>query len=567
MVAVHVLESRPGAVGRVRTSRAVSAEEWGGAAALAGWIQSRGGCPVPTSHVGLELSTSSGSPTKLLETSLSSASAGWWREGCVAFLVHVGARSESSGRVEVTVGDGATTLGTFSMHVGLPAVIARSRIFSAAVDLTARGGEIDLVVEAYATISGVVVDLVQVVELPRSLLELDALDRAVLPASCDANAPIQDNAYLSARGAVDAYLYADARRQGFFHACDRDNPILVSGALAKTELFPFGIPLLTAARAPGDATRDDVVVAIEASFDDAGDATNKAILYVDTDEGGSALSASPTGASWATYLFRPEVVCEDLSEPDGLPGSVFERLRIYAESPAAGTGTPVLKIGTISVFSTNAEAEKGFSASNYYAAATTDTIPGSDAMTQSVMFRVDSISGFQTVWSKRTANSGWRWLLTNTGAIRFEYADGTTQHQILSGVLTAGRTYVATASWDGTNLRLVVGQTAATPVAGGAGYSAAAIATSIGAASGGGLPAPGLSILGLAASSTVALSDAQMQAHNAVCAAVGDMRPFGGCEHLFSARFGLHADLLGADTDSFTLNGTTTLERLAPRMG
>lgn len=568
MVAVNVLEARPAVPEqRVRTSRAVSAEEWGAAAALAGWIQSRGGCPVPASHVGLTLSTSSGSPTKLLQTSLSTASAGWWREGCVAFLVHVGARSAGRAQVHVTVGDGVTTLGTFSLPVGQPSFVSISRPFFGRIDLAARGGEIDLVIEAYATASGVVVDSVQVTEMPRSLLELDAQDHAVLPASCDAAAAILDHPYLSARGAVDAYLYADARRQGFFHALDRDNPIVISGALSKTELFPFGIPLLAPVRQPGDAVSTDIVVAIDASFADDGDSANKALLYVETDEGGALLTASPASPSWQTYLFRPEIACEDLDAEDGLPGSAWESLRIYAESPAAGAGTPVLKIGTISVFAANAEAERGFSAANYYAAPTTGTIPGSNAMTQTVVFRVDAISGFQTIWAKRTGNTGWRWMLTNTGAVRFEYADGATQHNIFSSALSAGRTYVASASWDGSNLRLVVGQVAATPVAGGGGYAAAPVATTIGAGPGGAFPASNLSILGLAASSTVALSDAQMQAHNALCAAVGDVRAFGGCEHLFSARFGLHADLLGDDADSLNLNGTTTLERFAPRMG
>ena len=56
-----------------------------------------------------------------------------------------------------------------------------------------------------------------------------------------------------------------------------------------------------------------------------------------------------------------------------------------------------------------------------------------------------------------------------------------------------------------------------------------------------------------------------MAAHNALCAGVGDVRPFVGCETLVSARFGLHVDLLGGV--DFQAVGTTTRERLVPRVG
>lgn len=555
-------------VGRVRTSRVVSAEEWGGAASLAGWVHSRGGSALAASHVGLEISTVS--PQTVLDTSLATASSGWWREGAMGFALLVTGHREPDvvsygGTLEITASDGVTTYGTWLIRLDntVPRAIRRFELPS--FDLAARGGEVRLLVTAQASIAGLHVDVVQVMELPRASLELDEADAAVLPASCGPNAPIYDVRHLSARGAVDAYLRADARRQSYFHALSREHHIKITPEMAfpKTELFPFGIPMLAPIGAPGDSVSGAVVVAVDARFNDAGDPGNKANVYVETDLGGASVVQAVNSASWSTLLFRPSVAAEDLDAIDGRPGGAWELLRISAEV-AYSSGAPVLDIGTISVFGANAEAAHGFAASDYYRGSIED-LQGSDTMTHTVMFRVDSLAGFQTVWSKRSGFGGWRWLVTGTGALRFEYADGSAQHQISSAALTVGRTYVASASWDGSHLRLVVGQVASTPVAGGAPYSSALTPTGIGASSGGGLPAAGLSILGTAASSTVALSDAQMQSHNALCAGVGDVRPFPGCQSLYSARHGLHTDLLG--DAHFEVVGAPASSTFAPRMG
>lgn len=556
-------------VERVRTSRVVSAEEWGGAATLAAWVQSRGGSAIVAHHVGHQISTVS--PQTILDTTLTDASAGWWREGAMAFAILVTGHREPDvvsygGTIDVTASDGVTTYGTWQLRLDntIPRQLRRFEIQH--FDLAGRGGEIRLLVTAQASIAGLYVDLVQVMELPRAALTLDAADAAVLPASCGPHSPIYDVRHLSARGAVDAYLRADSRRQSYFHALSREAPIVIATSVTVpfTELWPLGIPLQGQIRAPGDTTTTEIVVAMDVRFDNAADPGNKATIRVATDQGGASIDTAVTSATWTTIVVRPAVAVEALDTVDGRLAGLWEMLRISAQVVRA-SGEPVLEIGTTSVHQVNAEGERAFSAGTYYQSASTADVQGSDTMTHTVMFRLDAISGFQTIWSKRASNSGWRWLVTNTGAVRFEYADGAVQHQILSAVLTAGRTYVASASWDGTNLRLVVNQVASTPVAGGAAYSPATIAVGLGASSGGGLPAANLTILGCAASSTVALSDAAMAAHNALCAGVGDVRPFVGCETLVSARFGLHVDLLGGV--DFQAVGTTTRERLVPRVG
>lgn len=551
---------------RVRTSRVVSSEEWGGAAELAAWVHGHGGSALPAQHVGLEIST--GAPTTILDTSLTDASYGWWREPTVALALLVTAHREGvvggyGGSIVVTAGDGTTTFGSWTIRLDLTVPRATRTFELQHFDLPSRGGEIRLVVTAVASVAGLFVDLVQAMEQPRSKLLLDAADYAVLSGSCGAHSPIYDVQYLSARGAVDAYLHTDWRRQGYFHHGSRSNPMQFAGTVLPIELFPFGIPMQAQIRSPGDVTRDDVVVAIEARFNNDGDPGNKAILYVTTDEGGAALSTVVTSAAWATYLFRPDVACEDLDSEDGLSAAAWELLRISAES-GGGAGAPLLEIGTIGVYSVNAEGERGFSASDFYTEAAGAALPGTGTMTRSVMFRLDGVpGGSEILFADYAGSDGWALYLYGATVI-FEIDDGATFYFIASAALTAGETYVATASWDGADLRLVIDQTIVTAVPVAAALSPASAGASIGAIAGGAIPAPNATILGAAASDVVALSEVQMQNHNALCAAVADMRPFGTCEHLYSARFGLHVDLLGyAD---LTLTGTTTLERFVPRM-
>lgn len=557
----------------MRTSRVVGAEEWGGAAALANWIQSRGGCPGPSSHVGLEIPT--GAPTTIFDTRLTTESGGWWREGAFAFALLVTGHREPDvstlgGVIDLEASDGTTTFGSWRIDLVnvANAALGRVNLLRAfdlqSFDLAARGGEIELVVTAQANIVGLYVDLVQVMELPRSVLALGVADRAVLPASCEANSPVFDVRHLSARGAVDAVLYADARRQCYFRALTREHPIVldVSSSFPKTELFPFGIPLQAPIGAPGDLTSGEVVVAIEARFDDVGDGANKAFLYVDTDEGGSALTASVLSSSWTTILLRPTVAAEDLDAVDGLPGGVFEMLRISAEV-TVNSGSPKLDVGTIEVFQPNAEGELGFTPETYYVQASAAPLIGSDTMTRSVMVRIDGAPATCTLVEHEDAGGGWALRIDGSGQAVFRLRNGAATYDLKGPVMVQGLTYVITASWDGAQQRLVVNQAASAPQA--AARAAPANAAVLGASTGGDAPAADCTILGLASSDSVSLSDAAMQAHNALCAAVADMRAFVGCEHLWSARFGLHCDLLGEAP--WPAVGATTSSRFAPRIG
>lgn len=549
---------------RVRTSRVVSAEEWAGAASVAAWVQGSGGVALPSHHVGLEIPT--GSPITILDTSLTDLAYGWWREATMALALLVTAHRESlaggySASITIEAGDGTTVWGSWTIRLDntIPQTPRHFELEEFA--LAMRGGEMRLLVTAIASTTELVVDLVQAFELPRSRLKLDAADYAVLPASCGATSPIYDVQHLSVRGAVDAHLYADWRRQGYFHQGSRDNAIVVT-ADGTVQLFPFGLPMQSQIEAPGDTTQELLVV-IEAYFDDDGDGANTGDIKITTDVGGASVSQSITSAAWATYLFRTTVATEDLDSADGRRSSSWELMHIGA-TLSKNSGAPSLHIGTIGVFSANAQGELGFSGANYYAQSSAAELAGSDTMTRSIVFRVDASSASaRALMEFLIAGAGWSIKLLSSGALEWRVRNGGGDSTITSAALTVGETYVATMSWDGADLRLVVGQVAATPVAGG--FTAPASgAAGLGADAVGSEPSADITILGATASDAIALSDAAMQAHNALCAAVADVRPFAGCEHVYSARFGLHVDLIG--DAHWTINGSTSLERFAPKI-
>lgn len=203
------------------------------------------------------------------------------------------------------------------------------------------------------------------------------------------------------------------------------------------------------------------------------------------------------------------------------------------------------------------DVESGFSASDYYSIAAGSVMDGSATMTRSVLFRFDTGGSAQVLVENVTATGGWVLEVRPLDFVRFYFRDsgGTAYQQDSSVTLSEGTIYVATATWDGTNLRVTVGSTtdSSTP---GSTYSAAASGSpGLGADNAGGTPATGCAILGFAYSDTTALTGAQAQAHNAACILSGQMESFTGAEGLYRAP-SLGTDLIGAN--DWTENGAVS---------
>jgi len=199
--------------------------------------------------------------------------------------------------------------------------------------------------------------------------------------------------------------------------------------------------------------------------------------------------------------------------------------------------------------------DSGFSGSNYYSGAILD---GASNMTRSIMFEYDGTNSI-TLAQKDDANDGWQFYISSGGGVVARLRSGGTSYQRGSAALTSGNTYVATFSFDGTSLRIVVNQ--ATHLSLAASFTASSVDATLGTDNGG-ASATGSTIIGFAASDTNALTDAEMQEHNGQCTSLGRMVAFDGCEHLYDAREGMQYDLIGSA--DWTLNGSLTREHFVP---
>lgn len=207
--------------------------------------------------------------------------------------------------------------------------------------------------------------------------------------------------------------------------------------------------------------------------------------------------------------------------------------------------------------------ENGFSASNYYSMAAGTVMDGSATMTRSVLFRVDSLTGVNQVLVEQWGlNGGWQITLTGSDdKVTWVIRDSTpTNYQVKTAALSAGEVYCVTVTWDGATLRAVLGQVATSTTPGATYATPGSEVPAMGSFSGGTTPATGLTILGFAWSDSVALSEAQAQAHNAASLSAGEMQSFFGVEGLYRANTasgGLSVDLTG-NGFTWTENGSVT---------
>lgn len=264
----------------------------------------------------------------------------------------------------------------------------------------------------------------------------------------------------------------------------------------------------------------------------------------------SGTSSASAGDKWA--------LDEGNTEFSFFPGSIHGEatVRLYKHATSAVDET-VFSGETLTC--DRVDAENGFSASNYYTQSTTSPLQGSGTMTVSVLLRCDTVPvGTTFIADHLDTNNGW--LLGATGAPTFQFVtrSAATSYTITAGTPVVGTVYAVTASYDGANLRLVVstaaGHTTASPVAGSFTVDSTSVA-GLGANVGGGFPSSGFTLLGFAYSAGAALSDAQMQTHNAACILSGQMESFTGAEGLYRAP-SLGTDLIGAN--DWTENGTVS---------
>lgn len=176
----------------------------------------------------------------------------------------------------------------------------------------------------------------------------------------------------------------------------------------------------------------------------------------------------------------------------------------------------------------------GFSTDDYYGQTDEASLVGSDSMTRSILFRLDTVGSQQTLFEHVVGPSGWSMVITRAGELHWRLYAGGVPSILSSTKLNPGSVYAVTGSWDGTTQRLAVNGTAIASQPGTFTPAGAGSVANIGQAFGAN-PASGSTILGLAASDSIALTDAQMQTHNEACIASGQMESFPSAENVWQA--------------------------------
>lgn len=176
----------------------------------------------------------------------------------------------------------------------------------------------------------VIIDSVECWELPRAALTLDATDLGVDVRSLEPGRPIVDRDYESLGGIGVALAGADGRRGGLLSWWGP-----VCNFTAAASLFETGIPVVPPKVAPGDTTRSAVPWNVYARVSAGG--TTGRVRAVDA-AGGVSAWVSITGTSYGWIEGTIDLLCEDMTAADGLPGAGWETLNFEFER-TAGTGT------------------------------------------------------------------------------------------------------------------------------------------------------------------------------------------------------------------------------------
>lgn len=209
--------------------------------------------------------------------------------------------------------------------------------------------------------------------------------------------------------------------------------------------------------------------------------------------------------------------------------------------------------------------EQGFSVTDYYQMGVGNNIDGSSTMTRTILFRYDQNNGATQILLENYDSGGGGYLFQVSSGDQIQwviYDSGGTPYSLSSDPIKTGSIYCATATWDNTNLRLVVDQVS-TSSAPGATYSpATSTAPGLGSHSGGGLPADGCTIIGVSLSDGVALTEEQARAYNAKNLRLLEVQTYSGLENLWKSP-NLGTDALGSLNWSAVGSTTTSSVKLS----
>ncbi|HHH30116.1 MAG TPA: hypothetical protein ENK57_17475, partial [Polyangiaceae bacterium] len=196
-------------------------------------------------------------------------------------------------------------------------------------------------------------------------------------------------------------------------------------------------------------------------------------------------------------------------------------------------------------------ATQGLSASDYLSHPGGE-LDGSESMTRVVVFRLDAVPAADSFLfsANPTTSSGWGLFVNPSGQLVWQVHDAA--NAIASSPLAVGQTHVAVATYDGAAVALRLDGEVVAPKALTGAVGAGTNGVAIGAqdASGAG-PASTASIVGCAASDSATITNAG--SYIDACLLRGDVLPFDGVEHLYSAKLGLDVDRLGSA--HFTTHG------------
>lgn len=541
-----------------RSGIAVRGETWRNAAALVAYLHGHGSTLVPFFTCNTQIAASSNQTFQFLAHPRAQATALLW------VVLLDGETDTIAPTLFVEVNGGASrSFGTLSTNylradVNDPVALVLFEDVLAVPKIQPTALTLKITADANGAVN---VRGIGCYEVPRFALVPGTGEGAVARATVSASQPIADwvssaQGAQSVRGVWESWFQSvfTARRSGLFawSVGATSSEVFSTTSATYVPLFVLNPTLLSRGLASGQ-TSSKCVVAVYA------DATTSNGEVRFTSNLGTATLTVTAGAARTWYKGILDVDAEDMTQTHGLRGAAYDEVAVEGRN----TGGNNLSVQAVSIGEAVLVEGKGdITASNNWDLPTIGDADGSTTMTRTMMLRVNATPTVANhIFSHFDTAAGWVFNLTVAGTLRLTIYDGAAAlKHTPTFATTNGKFYVATATYDGTTLRLYVNGTEVGSGTASTGYTTPSVNKgAIGKkSSAGGNAAVDITIFGCAFSDTTVLTADEVAAHWVASQSAGGVVPFRGVESLWSRWLGhtFTYDQIGERT--LTENGTPT---------